>query len=174
MLAVRRATDDPDTQMALGWRVTTEGQRRIVWSNGRADGYRAYLAFDPDTRVGVVALANAATNAGVDDIAQHILNPRFQPLKAHPRIQLAAEVIDRYVGRYRFDDGVVMTITRDGQRVISDITDQGQIELFAAAEREFYPEGIEAQILFDEPVDGRSRAMILNQDGQTWRAVRLD
>lgn len=126
MLAVRRATDDPDTQMALGWRVTTEGQRRIVWSNGRADGYRAYLAFDPDTRVGVVALANAATNAGVDDIARHILNPHFQPLKAHPRIQLAAEVIDRYVGRYRFDDGVVMTITRDGQRVIGDITAQGQ------------------------------------------------
>ena len=75
MLEPLRPGDGPDTRMGLGWRVTTSKGVRTMWSSGRADGYRAFMGFDPDARVAVVALTNAATDVGVDDIGWHILDP---------------------------------------------------------------------------------------------------
>jgi D-alanyl-D-alanine-carboxypeptidase/D-alanyl-D-alanine-endopeptidase len=176
MLDTARPTEDPQTQIALGWRISTHGDRRIVWSNGRADGYRSYMGYDPQSRVGVVALANAATNMGVDDIAQYVLDPTLQPVRAHPRVDLSVELLERCVGRYRFDDGKEMTITRVGGRLISQMTEQGPAPLYAAGESTFHPEDIEARIEFDPPSAERrhARTLTLYQDGNSWHASRVD
>lgn len=65
-----------------------------------------------------------------------------------------------------------MTVTREGSRLIIQMTDQGPVEIHAAAEREFYPEGIDAQILFSELANGRAQTLTLNQAGQSWKGVR--
>ncbi len=50
--------------------------RDVVWHNGGTGGYRSFIGFDPKTRVGVVVLSNAGTNAGVDDIGRHLIDPQ--------------------------------------------------------------------------------------------------
>jgi serine-type D-Ala-D-Ala carboxypeptidase/endopeptidase len=174
LTTVHRPTDEDGTQIALGWRISTQGTQRIIWSNGRANGYRSYMAYDPDAAIGVVAFANAATNIGVDDIGLFALDSKTQPVRARRKVELAATLLDRYVGRYRFDDGVVFTITRSGAQLISQMTGQEAAPLYATAEREFYPEEIEARIVFDAPLGGQVAALTLQQDGQSWRAVRME
>jgi hypothetical protein len=173
MLEPRRPGDGPDTQMALGWRVTTSEGMRTVWSSGGADGFRSFMAFDPDARVAVVALTNGRTNVGVDDIGWHILDPRVPVVRAHPRVSVAAEVLDRYVGRYRFDDGVFMTVVREEDHLVVQMTHQGPSPVFAGGPREFFPEDIEAQFVFDDSGKGPAPSLVLNQQGQTYKAVRV-
>ena len=174
MLEPRRPGDGPDTQMGLGWRVTTTKDGvQTVWSSGRADGYRSFMGFDPRARVAVVALTNAATNVGVDDIGWHVLDPRVALIQQHPRIAVPADVLERYVGRYRFEDGVFMTVVRDEDHLVVQMTGQGPSPIFAGGPREFFPEDIEAQFVFDESGTAPAPSLVLNQDGQTYKAVRV-
>ena len=62
------------TQVALGWNIYTDGSREIVWKNGSVSGFRAFMGYERATRLGVVALINAQTTAGADDIGLHLLD----------------------------------------------------------------------------------------------------
>ena len=159
--------------MGLGWRVTRSKGVRTIWSSGGADGFRSFMAFDPDARVAVVALTNGRTGVGVDDIGWHILDPRVPVVRMHPRISVATDVLERYVGRYRFDDGVFMTVVRAEDHLVVQMTGQGPSPVFAAAPREFFPEDIEAQFVFDDAGSGPAPSLVLNQDGNTYKAVRV-
>jgi serine-type D-Ala-D-Ala carboxypeptidase/endopeptidase len=66
------------TQVALGWNIYTDGPREIVWKNGSVPGFRAFIGYDQATRLGVVALINAQTAAGADDIGLHLLDASIQ------------------------------------------------------------------------------------------------
>jgi serine-type D-Ala-D-Ala carboxypeptidase/endopeptidase len=173
MIEPRRPGDGSDTRMGLGWRVTTSKGLQTLWSSGRADGYRAFMGFDPAARVAVVALTNAATNVGVDDIGWHVLDPRVAISRPHPRISVAADVLDRYVGRYLFEDGVSMMVAREADHLLVQMTGQGPSEVFASAPREFHPEDIEAQFVFAESGTAPAQSLVLNQDGQSYKAVRV-
>jgi serine-type D-Ala-D-Ala carboxypeptidase/endopeptidase len=173
MLEPRRPGDDPDTRMGLGWRVTTDRGVQTLWSSGRADGYRAFMAFDPRARLAVVALTNGATNVGVDDIGRHVLDPTVALIRQHPKIAVPAEVLERYVGRYKFDDGVVMTVVKEEDHLVVQMTGQGPLPIFASAPREFFPEDIEAQFIFAESGTTPTQSLVLNQDGHSYQAQRI-
>ena len=173
MLQPRRPGDDPQTRMGLGWRVSNADGVQTIWSSGRADGYRSFMAFDPQSRVAVVALTNAATNAGVDDIGRHILDPRVAVARPHRWVTVAADVLDRYVGRYKFEDGNYLTVKRDGSQLIMQMTGQGSLPVRATGPREFFPEDIEAQFVFAESGSASAQSLVLNQDGQSWKAERV-
>lgn len=76
MMDVDRPGDDANTRMALGWRRTTIHGETYYWSNGSGDGARAFMGFNPARRIGVVAIADAASGAGLDDIARRVLDPQ--------------------------------------------------------------------------------------------------
>jgi CubicO group peptidase (beta-lactamase class C family) len=173
MLEPRRPGDGPDTKMGLGWRVTASKGVRTLWSSGRADGYRAFMGFDPGAQVAVVALTNAATDVGVDDIGWHVLDPSQPFIKIHPRISIPADALERYVGRYLFEDGVYMSVVRADDHLVVQMTGQGPSPIYAAGPREFFPEDIEAQFVFDDPGHGPAPSLVLNQAGQSYRAVRV-
>jgi CubicO group peptidase (beta-lactamase class C family) len=173
MLEPRRPGDGPDTQMGLGWRITTSKGVRTIWSTGGADGFRSFMGFNPETRVAVVALTNGRTGVGVDDIGGHILDPRVTVVRVHPRTAVAAAVLERYTGRYLFEDGVFMTVVREEDHLVVQMTNQGPSPIFAATPREFFPEDIEAQFVFDDAGKGPAQSLVLNQDGNTYKAVRV-
>jgi serine-type D-Ala-D-Ala carboxypeptidase/endopeptidase len=70
-----RATFNETMRVGLLWLTqTTRFGRTIVWHNGGTAGYRTYVGFDPERRIGVVVLSNR--NNGVDRIGQHLLDSR--------------------------------------------------------------------------------------------------
>lgn len=173
MIEPRRPGDSPQLRMGLGWRVETGDDKPIIWSSGRADGYRSFMALDPQARVAVVALTNGATNAGVDDIGRHVLDPRVTLARPHHWITVSANLLERYVGRYKFEDGNHLTVVRDGDQLVVQLTGQGPLPVLATGPREFFPEDIEAQFVFAESGSGPAPSLVLSQDGQSWKAERV-
>jgi CubicO group peptidase (beta-lactamase class C family) len=76
MLVSRRPTGIGDNEIGLGWGIMNSGDHELIWHNGGTGGYCSFIGFLPKMNVGVVALSNAATDVGADDIAQHLFNPQ--------------------------------------------------------------------------------------------------
>jgi CubicO group peptidase (beta-lactamase class C family) len=70
-----RATFNETMRVGLLWLTqTTRFGRSVVWHNGGTAGYRTYIGFDPERRLGVIVLSNRSNS--VDRIGQHLLDPR--------------------------------------------------------------------------------------------------
>lgn len=64
--------------VGLGWHKTGSAELEIIWHNGGTGGHRTFTGFTKGGDKGVVVLSNS--NASVDDIGMHLLNPT-SPLK---------------------------------------------------------------------------------------------
>jgi len=177
-LKPRRPTDIPNTEIALGWHITTTPRGPIVWHNGGTGGYRTIMAFDPDRRVGVVVLADTETPAGVDDIAFHILagTPLIQPPAppvAHHEIPVDVEVMQNLVGHYQLAPQVIAEVTvQDGQLFIQ-LTGQAKAPVFFEGPNRVFWKVVDAQARFEVDGEGHGAAMVLHQAGRDFRAPRL-
>ncbi|WP_444925082.1 serine hydrolase domain-containing protein [Microbulbifer sp. DLAB2-AF] len=116
MLSVDRPGGSDITRMALGWRRTTTHGETYYWSNGSSDGSRTFMGFNPARRAGIVALADAASGEGLDDIGHHFLNPQQTvSTKIVPTpdfITLPEKVLLRAIGRYEQAKDDVIEISR--------------------------------------------------------------
>jgi CubicO group peptidase (beta-lactamase class C family) len=123
--AVRRPTNIPNTQVALGWNVSTDARSEVVWHNGGTGGYRSFIGFNPQTGVGVVVLANVASAGGGDDIGFHILRGTplavLAPPTSHTAVSLDEGTLERLVGRYQLAPTVTMEVTREGRRLFAQL-----------------------------------------------------
>lgn len=66
-------SEDSNPIVGLGWHTMNQDGMEIIWHNGGTGGYRTFAGFIKGGDKGVVVLSNS--NAGVDDIGIHILQP---------------------------------------------------------------------------------------------------
>jgi len=104
---VRAAGQD---RIGYAWISRPDG---IVWHNGGTAGFRSFLGLDRKHRRAIVLLANGFINA-VDALGFNALDPS-SPIPPAPAadVEVPADVLARYVGRYRFKDGSTGSVTRD-------------------------------------------------------------
>jgi D-alanyl-D-alanine-carboxypeptidase/D-alanyl-D-alanine-endopeptidase len=183
MLDVRRPSGTPGLEVALAWHIYSKpGEDTIVWHNGGTGGYRSFIGYDTKTRIGVVVLANAGTAAGVDDIGMHSLNAKapllnasaFLPPTERREVAVDPKLFDRYVGRYQLAPNLVLTVTREGDRLFGQATGQPKVELFAEGEKEYFLKAVDAQITFEVDSAGVVNQIVLHQAGQNLPAKRID
>src|SRR5450631_663462 len=176
MLSVKRPTGQPFIESAMGWAIDTRGGGEIIWKNGGTGGYRTFIGYAPRTGVGVVALSNASTGAGADDIGLHLLDARF-PLEVpegSPReTAVGTIVLDRYVGHYELTPTLIFTITRDGEQLYAQLTGQPRAALYSKSDREFFYKVVEAQISFQTDDQGQTTGLVLHQNGLDQPAIRI-
>jgi CubicO group peptidase (beta-lactamase class C family) len=168
MLATRRPTGNPNLEIALGWHVLTRNGQEIVWHNGGTGGYRTWIGFDPKSRTGVVVLSNTSTAVGPDDIGLHLLDPAvplLQPAKERHEVKVDAAVLEKYVGRYQLAPNFIITVTRQGDQLFAQATDQPRFEIFAESPREFFLKAVDAQLTFVVDDTGRATSIVLHQNG---------
>ena len=192
MLTVRRPTGEPRHDVALGWHTVTPGvcgrfgckpmDVEIIWHNGMSFGYSSYIGYDPKSRVGVVALSNAAARLeGIGDIARHLLVPRLPILDGkglkqpgdHEEIAADPQLLDRYAGRYESPEDIY-TVTRDGGRLRLK-TDGGlSFEMYPEANGTFFGKTEDLTMKFETDRQSRAATLILrDEDGSIQRAKRI-
>ena len=178
MLKARRTTGKPGLDIALAWHVTKVNGRDMVWHNGGTGGFRSFLGYDPERRVGVVVLSNASMGpAGVDDIGVHVLDKSsklVEPPKQRMKMKLDAAVLDRYTGRYQLAPQFILNVTREGDRLFVQATGQPNLEVFASGEREFFYEAVDAQLTFELGDAGKATRVVLHQNGRSIPAARME
>jgi CubicO group peptidase (beta-lactamase class C family) len=182
MLEVRRPAGQ--TTMGLGWFIYSTDGREIPVHNGGTGGFRSFVGYDPNARIGVVVLSNAFTVSGVDDIGIHLLNPKAplanieppkQRTEIHTEIQIDPKLLANYTGRYQLTPNLILEITRDGdclfaqgfaQLAPGDLTGLPKFELFAEGEKNFFAKVTDQQIAFETGPDGRATSLIVRRAGR--------
>jgi serine-type D-Ala-D-Ala carboxypeptidase/endopeptidase len=176
MLSVKRPTGQPFIDTAMGWAIDTRGGGEIIWKNGGTGGYRTFIGYAPRTGFGVVALSNASTGAGADDIGLHLLDARFPlevPEGSARETAVGTIVLDRYVGYYELTPTLIFTITRDGEQLYAQLTGQPRAALYSKSDREFFYKVVEAQISFQTDDQGQTTGLVLHQNGLDQPAMRI-
>jgi len=176
----------PDADQALGWEIEHIGPpgAEVFAKSGGSNGFRAYAAFRPDTRTGVVVLSNASTAASPDDIGLYVLTgrpiPPLQPAPARtaaPEVAVPAATLAGYVGRYRLTPQATIAITRQGGRLFGQMVNSGVggplIELFATSPTHFFAKAVNAQVDLAPGPDGRATGLHLVLNGAAMTAERM-
>jgi hypothetical protein len=82
-------------------------------------------------------------------------------------------VYDGYVGHYKFTDTSVMTVSRDGSRLLTQLSGQPQVEVFPSSNTEYFYKIVKAQLTFQADAQGHATALTLHQNGMTFNAPRI-
>ncbi len=107
-------------------------------------------------------------------IASEYKWPDFAP-RTRKAIAVSPGLLANYAGIYAFAPGFNMTITVADGQLISQVSGQDKVPLFAESETTFFPKVVEAEIEFPaNGAKGPTSQLILHQNGQDMTAKRLD
>ena len=169
---------DPATAIALGWNIYEHDGRTVIWKNGNVGGYRAFMGYDPQAQIGIVALANMLTPEGADDIGLHLLDPSYpvnlKSPRPHRQVAIDPAALDRYIGAFRMPDGVVMSVTRTGDRLFVTAPGSGPIPMYPEGDNRFFLKIVDAELTFGGFAGGRATRLIWSQEGPDDVGVRID
>ena len=166
-----RAPAMSGASLGLTWVIVRAGADTIVWHNGGTGGYRTFAGFVPSRKIGVVVMTNSG-GAGADDIGMHLLNPALPlvpkpaPVPQRTAIELAPDVLARYVGRYELAPNFVLDVTlRDGALHVQ-ATGQPMVRLWPETETRFFLKEVDAQVTFERDGSGVASGLVLHQNGR--------
>jgi hypothetical protein len=147
----------------------------VVWHNGGTGGYHSLMAFNREKRQGVVVLANTSSEL-IDRLGFDLLallsgaNP--DPMELPKVARLDTTTLERYVGIYRFAPSIVMTVTRERDRLFAMLTGQSPLRIYPASDTEFFLRAVDARITFEKAADGTIDRLVLHQNGAKMTAPR--
>ncbi|GAB4373375.1 MAG: hypothetical protein Kow00121_16560 [Elainellaceae cyanobacterium] len=174
---VQTQTGTPGLAIALGWHALNHYDTEIIFHDGGTGGFRSFLGFVKQKRLGVVVLSNSEND--VNDIGLHLLEPRYPLAQHHPpkqrqAIQVDLNLFDAYAGRYELAPDFILTVTKEHDRLYAQATGQSQVELLAEIETQFFITEVDAQITFIRDPQGHVKHLILHQAGQEITAPKLN
>ena len=92
--------------------------------------------------------------------------------QTHPTRALDPTALANYVGKYRFDFGVLDVAFRNGH-LEAQLTGQHTFPIFASARDKFFYKVVDAQLDFERDAGGKVVAVVLHQNGRDTRASRM-
>jgi CubicO group peptidase (beta-lactamase class C family) len=147
---------------------------------GANDGFQCNLIAYNDGD-GAVIMTNS-DNGGqlasevLRTIARDYKWPDFAPREIQKKkdLTISSDTLARYAGTYGMAPGAYMTITVADGQLISQMSRQNKIPLFAQSETIFFATLVDAQIEFSSAEKGPASQLILHQGGRDMTARRLD
>jgi hypothetical protein len=133
------------------------------------------LAYYPEDKLTVVALANLSGTAPeqiVTRLAAVAHGDKVELPSERREITVAPKVLEQYVGTYELAPKMNMMITLEGDQLVSQVSGQGKVPLFAISETRFFPKVVDAEIEFSKNGDGAVTYLVLHQGGRDTKAQR--
>ncbi|MFN2567169.1 MAG: serine hydrolase [Gemmatimonadaceae bacterium] len=163
-----RNTVNPNTDIGLNWQIMKFGNKKIIAHGGATQGFRAFVGFDPDARVGAVVLANYP--APTADFVLHLINPSI-PLSGaavaeRVEVDVPESVLRKYVGEYELRPTFAINVTLENGRLFAQATGQPKAPIFAESETKFFYRVVNAQLSFTRDTSGAVTGLILHQGGR--------
>ncbi|MDX1683171.1 MAG: DUF3471 domain-containing protein, partial [Phycisphaeraceae bacterium] len=172
-----RARMEHGLSMGLGWLIARDGITRL--HGGQTGGYQAYVAVIPDRRVGMVVLANTASDH-IATFGEQVIRVAFGKLDEAPMelpqpVNVEPEVLERYPGTYMLAPGFGITVTLEDGRLMARATGQRKAGLYGESDTSFFYKVVNAKITFgdDEDGDGKADKLTLHQGGRNMPGFRV-
>lgn len=160
---------------ACGLFVRTVNGHKVINHGGGIEGFNTSLVYYPDDKVTVVVLANLNGNAP-EAIAMRLgavmHGEKVELPSERKEITLAPTVLGQYVGTYQLAPKIDMMITVADGQLISQVSGQNKVPLFAESETKFFPKVIDAEIEFVKDNKGAVTHLILRQGAAEINAPR--
>ena len=88
-------------------------------------------------------------------------------------VALDPSIYDRYVGEYEIAPSLLITITKDGSKLMAQAPGQPKRELFPESQTKFFVQEAAAQIEFVVDASGKATGLVLHQGGRQLPAKRI-
>lgn len=88
-------------------------------------------------------------------------------------IDVDGRILESYTGDYELGPNFILTVTREGNQLITQATGQGKIEIFAETETKFFVKVMDAQLEFIKNSVGKVEKLILTQGGRKMDAKKI-
>ncbi|HEY6881292.1 MAG TPA: serine hydrolase [Polyangiales bacterium] len=173
MEAVARPSDGP--VMGLGWIHSQVGPHALVLHDGGTGGFSSFIAVEPDSGRGVVALSDTTlvNTGGLTELALHVLLPDAVPPDLPRKVATpSSDLLNELVGRYTLDGLGVELRTRDGKLFIQ-ADGQVEVQLGYDSYGDFFPTALVDALLTPVRSDGSPTTFDWKQGGGVARAERV-
>jgi hypothetical protein len=125
------------------------------------------LRFEPDAAGKVARLV--VDNWGAQPAAARDETPE----KARVVVPQDPAIYRAYAGEYELVPGFVITVTLEGDMLMTQATGQSKIEVFPSSPTEFFLKVVDAQITFVKEASGTVTQLILHQGGRDMPAKKI-
>jgi CubicO group peptidase (beta-lactamase class C family) len=167
---------------AFGLRIGTHRGCRTVSHQGGSLGYNAFFLRFPDRQFSVICLANYALNTTKlsHEIADLYLGiPEEKPAHppapvTYPVAQVDPAIYAGFAGKYCVNDGAVMPIITQDNRLYVQPPGAPLLELFPKSTTEYFLKVVNVQVSFFPSESGQATKLIWHQNGHDIPAERLD
>ena len=161
-----RLDTGPGQAICLGWLLNKSNG--TLWHNGQTGGFHSFMALRKDPPVGVVVLGNMAGGMG-DQIGDRLLDllsgKRPKPLVFKAQVRVAPAILEQYVGNYEVYPNFILSVTRQGDRLWVQATNQPRLGIYPESETKFFYRVVDARITFVRDKAGKVEKLILHQNG---------
>lgn len=161
---------------AFGLGVRSDRGHKVIDHGGGIEGFNTHLAYYPDDKLVVVALANlngGAASAMVPKLAAVARGETVVLPSERKEISLTPQALARYVGTYEFQSMPgKMWVRLEGNQLTTQLSGQQRIPIFAESETMFFPKVVDAEIEFGK--DEKAPYLLLHQGGRDQKAYRIN
>lgn len=160
---------------AYGWNIAQRYGVEVISHGGGINGFATTILRVPAQKLVVVALSNVTpSQVGKlgQDLLQLALGQSVEAPKVEPSSHVPVETLKKYVGEYVFSPTFVLTVTLEGETLITQATGQGKVAIYPKNETTFSPRAFEAEIVFQCDEAGAVTGLVLNQGGRKMPATR--
>jgi CubicO group peptidase (beta-lactamase class C family) len=175
--SLQKMTTPFKNDYAFGLQVHTANGHKVIDHSGGIEGFNTMLAYYPDDKLTVVALANLAPSQPgtiVSQLAVLAQGGAVTLQTERKEVTVDPAVLARYVGVYQMAAGGNMLITLDGGQLSGQLTGQGALQIFPESETMFFLKVVNAQIEFPATApQGKAAQLTLHQNGRDVVGTRL-
>jgi CubicO group peptidase (beta-lactamase class C family) len=160
---------------ALGVSVRTVSGHKVIDHGGGIEGFNTFLAYHPEDKLTVVALSNLSGRTPQEIATRLAAVARGEKVELpseRNEITVAPRILEQYVGTYELAPKVSMMIRLENGQLISQVSGQGNVPLFAKSETTFFPKVVDAEIEFGKDENGAVTYLVLHQGGRDNKAPR--
>lgn len=147
-------------------------KRKTISHGGGINGFSTYLLRYLDDKVTIAVLRNQDYGAPppgkiTETLAALLFGEKIEA--AAPPAPVIAKVdpkiYDAYAGEYQLAPNFIITVSREGDRLMAQATGQPQFEIFPESETKFFLKVVNAKITFVRDDAGKVTHLILHQGG---------
>jgi hypothetical protein len=147
--------------VALGWFVDGEGASKRFSFGGSNVGYKCRMLGYMNSGQGVVVMTNSENGAELTSEIIRSVAAEYGWPDFHPRerviVKVDPQVYDSYVGEYEIAPGLILVVTKEGDKLMSQAmprplppsaAGQPKSEMFPESETTFFVKDADAQFTF--------------------------
>lgn len=159
-----------------GWYITQQFGRSLITHGGWINGFAAAITRVPEDRITAIVLSNldgAPVSSMSRSLVAVVLGVSPGAVREHRTITANTTLYDAYEGRYELSSGILITVSREGAKLLGQTAGYPTVEMLPESESVFFVKELNARIRFVRNRDHITH-FILHWDNQDYTAKKLN